>query len=130
MSNGKTNQGVPSAAGESAATGAASPPTPYFRRMARKEARVREDQYVALSRLVKVLSRRRVVRRGPRLTENTLIRVAIDLLLERADRLAGDTEADLRASVLDARPAQTSWAGPALFELDPGEYADDAVPGA
>jgi hypothetical protein len=98
------------------------PSTPYYRRMARKEARVREDQYVALSRLVQVLTRRRVVRSGPRLTENTLIRVAIDLLLERADRLGGDTEAELRDSVLDAASATSGWAGPALFEFgdEPG----------
>lgn len=129
MSNTKTQHGAPASAG-SAAASAVSPPTPYFRRMARKEARVREDQYVALSRLVQVLSRRRVVRSGPRLTENTLIRVAIDVLLERADRLAGDTEAELRASVLDAGRAVTAWSGPTLFELNPAGSADDAVPGA
>ena len=74
---------------------------PLYRRLARKEARVREDQYVALSRLVRVLARRRTDRSGPRLTENTLIRVAIDLLLARANRLTGNTESELRASVLE-----------------------------
>lgn len=74
--------------------------TPLYRRLARKEARVREDQYVALSRLVRVLARRRTDRSGPRLTENTLIRVAIDLLLARANRLAGNTEEEIRASAL------------------------------
>lgn len=73
---------------------------PLYRRLARKEARVREDQYVALSRLVRVLARRRTNRSGPRLTENTLIRVAIDLLLTHANRLTGNTERELRASVL------------------------------
>lgn len=72
--------------------------TPLYRRLARKEARVREDQYVALSRLVRVLARRRTDRSGPRLTENTLIRIAIDLLLARANRLAGNTEDEIRAS--------------------------------
>ena len=75
--------------------------TPLYRRLARKEARLREDQYVALSRLVRVLARRRTIRSGPRLTENTLIRVAIDLLLARANRLTGNTERELRASVLE-----------------------------
>ena len=74
---------------------------PLYRRLARKEARLREDQYVALSRLVRVLARRRTNRSGPRLTENTLIRVAIDLLLARATRLTGNTERELRASVLE-----------------------------
>jgi hypothetical protein len=47
-----------------------------------------------------VLARRRTDRSGPRLTENTLIRIAIDLLLSRADRLVGNTEDEIRASVL------------------------------
>lgn len=75
---------------------------PLYRRLARKEARLREDQYVALSRLVRILARRRTDRSGPRLTENTLIRVAIDLLLSRTNRMTGNTEGELRASVLDA----------------------------
>lgn len=74
---------------------------PLYRRLARKEARLREDQYVALSRLVRILARRRTDRSGPRLTENTLIRVAIDLLLNRANCMVGNTESELRASVLD-----------------------------
>lgn len=78
--------------------------TPLYRRLARKEARVREDQYMALSRLVRVLARRRTDRRGARLTENTLIRVAIDLLLARANRLAGNTEDEIRASALRGDP--------------------------
>jgi hypothetical protein len=78
--------------------------TPLYRRLARKEARVREDQYVALSRLVRVLARRRTDRSGPRLTENTLIRIAIDLLLARADGLAGNTEDEIRASAHRADP--------------------------
>lgn len=89
---------VPGVRVESART---IPPTPLYRRLARKEARLREDQYVALSRLVRVLARRRTDRSGSRLTENTLIRVAIDLLLSRANRLIGNTERELRASVLD-----------------------------
>ena len=79
-------------------TTAARPP--LYRRLARKEARLREDQFLALSRLVRILARRRTSRSGPRLTENTLIRVAIDLLLTRADQLAGDTEDEIRASAI------------------------------
>lgn len=74
---------------------------PLYRRLARKEARLREDQFIALSRLVRILARRRTTRSGPRLTENTLIRVAIDLLLTRADQLAGDNEDQIRASALE-----------------------------
>lgn len=86
------------------------PTTPLYQRLARKEARVREDQYVALSRLVSVLARRRTDRSGPRLTENTLIRVAIDVLLSRANRLTGNTESELRASALNHLPAPPTHA--------------------
>ena len=86
----------PTAAAETRSTASAAP---LYRRLARKEARVREDQYVALSRLVRVLARR-PDRSGPRLTENTLIRVAIDLLLGRANWLVGNTEDEIRASAL------------------------------
>jgi hypothetical protein len=81
--------------------------SPLYRRLARKEARLREDQFIALSRLVRILARRRTTRSGPRLTENTLIRVAIDLLLTRAGQLAGDNEDEIRASALDSPPPPT-----------------------
>jgi len=38
-------------------------------------------------------------RAGERLTDNTLIRVAIDLLMANGDRLVGTTEAELRESL-------------------------------
>lgn len=73
------------------------PLAPYAR-LTRKEARVREDQYAALSALARELMRKRP-RRVERITENTLIRIAIDLLLAHADRLRGATETELRDSV-------------------------------
>jgi hypothetical protein len=36
---------------------------------------------------------------GERITDNTLIRVAVDLLLTRADQLRGSTEDELRKSL-------------------------------
>jgi hypothetical protein len=88
----------PRAASSHVITNAARPQ--LYRRLARKEARLREDQFIALSRLVRILARRRTARSGPRLTENTLIRIAIDLLITRADQLTGDTEDEIRASAL------------------------------
>lgn len=38
--------------------------------------------------------------RAPRITENTLIRVAIDVLLEHSELLAGNTEDEIRANLL------------------------------
>ena len=64
----------------------------------RKETRLRADQYRQLSDLSRHLNRLRAGD-GERITENTLIRVAIDLLLDRTDSLAGTTEIALRKSV-------------------------------
>jgi hypothetical protein len=64
----------------------------------RKETRLRTDQYGQLSDLSRRLNRLRAGQ-GERITENTLIRVAIDLLLGREPDLAGTTELELRKSV-------------------------------
>lgn len=69
-----------------------------YARLTRKDARIRPDQELSLTALADVLMRRRTVR-VERITENTLIRVAIDLLLTRADDLRGSTEDELRNSV-------------------------------
>ena len=71
---------------------------PRYLQLERKELRVRLDQADDLARLTRRLNR---VRRGAgeRITDNTLIRVAIDLLLQHSDRLAGSTEEELRKSV-------------------------------
>lgn len=69
-----------------------------YDQLERKETRLRPDQYSALSELSRSLNRQRRGR-GDRITENTLIRVAIDLLLSREAELAGATEADLRTSL-------------------------------
>ena len=64
----------------------------------RKESRLRPDQAEVLGELSRRLSRARAGK-GERLTENTLIRVAIDLLVSRDAELAGSTEAELRQSL-------------------------------
>ena len=69
-----------------------------YRSFARKEARVRDDQYTALTAHARRLTRTRPTG-TERITENTLIRVAIDLLLEKGDRIAGASEAEIRKSV-------------------------------
>ncbi len=45
------------------------------------------------------LSKKRETGAGERITENTLIRIAVDLLLEQKSKLAGNNEAELRKSV-------------------------------
>ena len=70
----------------------------------RKEARLRPDQVETLARTARSLSRqarrsRPADTESERITDNTLIRVAVDLLLTRRDQIAGTTEAELRRSV-------------------------------
>jgi hypothetical protein len=77
-------------------------PTPgqwvRYDELERKETRLRTDQYGRLSDLSRSLNRLRAGK-GERITENTLIRVAVDLLLTREPDLAGTTEIELRKSV-------------------------------
>ncbi len=75
-----------------------SPEVPKYARMEVRDARLRPDQWRDLRDLVDRLKATRTDRRE-RLTHNTLLRIAVDLLLARADELHGDDEAALRASV-------------------------------
>lgn len=72
---------------------------PLYLELTRKEARFRQDQLNALTVMTRQLNRRRTTT-GERITDNTLIRVAVDMMLEVADSLAGSTEADLLASMV------------------------------
>ncbi|UAJ81727.1 hypothetical protein IT072_20945 (plasmid) [Leifsonia sp. ZF2019] len=65
----------------------------------RKETRLREDQYETLTEYARKLNRAKSVPGGERITENTLIRIAIDLLIPHLDQLRGDDETALRKSV-------------------------------
>ncbi len=70
---------------------------PKYLRLTRKEARLREDQVYDAIRLARGLNRAKSG--GERITENTLIRIGVDLLLARRADLSGATEDELRASV-------------------------------
>ena len=71
---------------------------PKWQRLERKELRLRADQLDELARIRRTLNRQRGGE-GERITENTLIRVAVDVLLGRAGKLRGTTEDELRKSV-------------------------------
>lgn len=71
---------------------------PKYLQLERKEVRLRLDQLDALTTLTRRLNRARKGK-GERLTENTLIRVAIDLLLENTQKLQGITEDELMESL-------------------------------
>jgi hypothetical protein len=81
-----------------ATSGLTESQTPKWQRLERKELRLRADQLDELARLRRTLNRQRGGE-GERITENTLIRVAVDLLLKQADALRGSTEDELRNSV-------------------------------
>lgn len=64
----------------------------------RKETRLHERQVVALAEQARRLNKLRG-KDGHRITENTLIRLGVDLVLHRAADLHGVTEAELTASL-------------------------------
>ena len=84
------------AASQQAPTGTRQP---KYLSLVRKEARLRADQIDRLTTISRQLNRQRIEGEGERLTENTLIRLAVDLLFLQADKLAGTTEEELRASL-------------------------------
>ena len=69
-----------------------------YEKLERKDTRLHEHQISELTTLTRHLNRQRKGE-GHRLTENTLIRLGVDLLLARADDLQGATEHELRASL-------------------------------
>lgn len=77
----------------------AGPRQPKYLSLVRKEARLRADQIDRLTAIARQLNRQKIEGEGERLTENTLIRIAVDLLFVQADRLTGATEAELLASL-------------------------------
>ncbi|MCG0065962.1 chromosome segregation ATPase [Streptomyces tricolor] len=61
---------------------------------------LREDQHSELSTIARELMLARSVK-TERITENTVIRVAVDLMIRHPELLVGDTEDDLRTNMLD-----------------------------
>lgn len=70
----------------------------HFSTLVRKEARLRDDQIESLTLRARKLSRNKAATEA-RITDNTLIRVAVDLLLAHESDLSGTSEAELRRSV-------------------------------
>lgn len=78
---------------------AAAPPRAHYSDYIRKETRLRADQLDDLATIARRLNRARPSDQ-PRLTENSLIRVAVDLLLAQREHLVGRTEDELRTHLL------------------------------
>ncbi|MFJ1536365.1 hypothetical protein ACIOFV_50180 [Streptomyces mirabilis] len=73
--------------------------TPRYLTFERTEARLRPDQLSALSDLRRRVAANRTDK-TERITDNTLLRLAVDLLLQNAHRITGDTEEQMRRSLL------------------------------
>lgn len=63
------------------------------------EARIRHDQVRDLADLRRAVAANRTDK-TERITDNTLVRVAVDFLLAHRELLEGNTEDELRASVV------------------------------
>jgi hypothetical protein len=74
------------------------PPVPAYLRFERKETRLRLDQLTALTEHARRLNKAKGTGHA-RITENTLIRIAVDLLLADIDRADGATEERIRRSL-------------------------------
>lgn len=69
---------------------------PKYLALQRKEARLRGDQVDALASLARRMNRAKVDKGGERITENTLIRVAVDWLLSRDEPVGASSEEEIR----------------------------------
>jgi hypothetical protein len=76
-----------------------SPGVAKYLQLERKDCLLWPRQLNELTILRRVLNRRRGKGEGERITENTLVRVAIDLLMANAGQLQGSTEEELRQSL-------------------------------
>ena len=81
---------------DEAATPGVPPRVPKYLALERKEARLRGDQVDSLASLARRVNRQKLSRGGERITENTLIRVAVDWLLSQKDYVGGSTEEEIR----------------------------------
>lgn len=71
---------------------------PKYLALQRKEARLRGDQVDALASLARRMNRGKAQRGGERITENTLIRVAVDWLLSREEPVGASSEEEIRGT--------------------------------
>ena len=74
-----------------------TPQLPKYLSLERKEVRLSAEQLDALTMITRRLNRSRA-KQGERITDNTLIRVAIEMLIEHSAKLEGVTEEELLES--------------------------------
>lgn len=94
-----------------------------------KQALIRSDQQTALDHLARQLHDDRSTK-GERITANTLLRVAIDGLVEHGDRLYGDNEVQLLASWREFLSIAASLGSAEAELIDATSHLDAARNGA
>lgn len=94
-----------------------------------KQALIRSDQHTGLDHLARQLHDDRSAK-GERITANTLLRVAIDGLVEHGDRLHGDNEVQLLASWREFLSLAASLASVEAELIDAASHLDIARNGA
>lgn len=72
---------------------------PRYKTFERTDARLRPDQVTALGDLRKRVAAARTDK-TERITDNTLLRLAVDLLLKNAAHITGNTEDEMRRALL------------------------------
>ena len=92
------SQVIPAIKDETVGLSAGGSSAPAYLRYVRKETRLREDQQNQLTMQARRLNRAKKTQ-GARITENSLIRVAVDLLMARIERASGDDEDAIRKSL-------------------------------
>jgi hypothetical protein len=70
-------------------------------RLRPKYVQIRPDQWTALDDLARELQDAKSTRGGERITANTVIRIGIDLVLELSERLAGESEREIRQGLFE-----------------------------
>jgi hypothetical protein len=94
VSKSKTSKQVKPVVPARASSSEDSEAGPRFRSFTPKLVLFRDDQLEALTRVARRLSRSK--KGGERITENTLVRVAVDFLLAREAGLTGSSEDEIR----------------------------------
>lgn len=72
---------------------------PRYQTFVRGESRLRADQVTALATLRRKVAAARTDK-TERITDNTMLRLAVDLLLHNAGQIKGDTEEEMRRALL------------------------------
>jgi len=107
-SNASAGRGRRAAVNAPAPSVSTTPKEPLYLQLVRKETRLREEQYETLTEYARKLNRAKDSGSTERITENTLIRIAVDLLIPHLGNMRGNDESQLRNSVSNRKDSPTA----------------------